>query len=85
MEENINPQSLVILLLAIACVSAYFYGFREGIRVGGMTGSMAAFMSSDLAMTGQLSNADCDGLKQAIVDLQKNPIHEQKYTRQFYY
>ncbi len=57
-----------LLLVVIACIFSYFYGFRQGIRAGGLTASMAEIMHNSELYAEQLRNANCDGAKKAIHD-----------------
>jgi hypothetical protein len=57
-----------IVLVAIACFVSWSYGFRQGIRAGGLTSSMAEFTLLNQHMTDQMAHANCDGAKQAIID-----------------
>ena len=65
-----------IAVVAIACFMSWSYGFREGIRAGGLTSSMAEFTLLNQHMTDQLANANCEGVKQALTDHLK---HLDKY------
>ena len=65
-----------IAVVAIACFMSWSYGFREGIRAGGLTSNMAEFALLDQHMTDQLANANCEGAKQALNDYLK---HLEKY------
>ena len=58
-------------LIGIACFFSWAYGFREGIKAGGLTSSMAEMMLANQHMRDQFTNATCDGVKQAITDYLK--------------
>lgn len=58
-----------ILAVAIVCVFSWSYGFRQGIRAGGLTSNMAEFMLVEQHMVDQMAKANCEGVKQAINDL----------------
>jgi F0F1-type ATP synthase membrane subunit c/vacuolar-type H+-ATPase subunit K len=60
-----------ILLVAIACIISWSYGFRQGIRAGGVTSSMAELMLANQHMADQMANANCEGVKEAINDYLK--------------
>jgi hypothetical protein len=60
-----------ILLVAIACIISWSYGFRQGIRAGGVTSSMAELMLGNQHMADQMANANCESVKQAINDYLK--------------
>src|SRR5574341_62977 len=60
-----------IALVAIACFISWSYGFRQGIRAGGLTSSMAELMLANQHMSDQMANANCEGVKQAINDYLK--------------
>ena len=57
-----------IALFAIACFISWSYGFRQGIRAGGLTSSVAEIMLANQHMADQMAHADCEGVKQAIND-----------------
>jgi hypothetical protein len=57
-----------LAVLGIACVISWTYGFRDGMRAGGIGSSTAELMAADRHMADQLANANCDGTRQAIVD-----------------
>ena len=63
-------------VVAIACFISWSYGFRDGMRAGGLTSSMAEFMLANQHMADQLANANCEGVKQALIDHLK---HLDKY------
>ncbi len=65
-----------IVLIALACFMSWSYGFRQGIRAGGLTSSMAEFELLNHHMADQLANANCEGAKQALNDYLK---HLEKY------
>jgi hypothetical protein len=65
-----------IVLVAIACFISWSYGFRQGIRAGGLTSNMAEFTLLNQHVTDQLANANCEGAKQALNDYLK---HLDKY------
>jgi hypothetical protein len=65
-----------IALVAIACFISWSYGFRQGIRAGGLTSNIAEFELLNQHMTDQLANANCEGAKQALNDYLK---HLEKY------
>lgn len=60
----------VIAVVVIACFISWSYGFRQGIRTGGLTSSMAELMLLNNHME-QMTNANCEGVKQAINDYLK--------------
>jgi hypothetical protein len=60
-----------LALVGIACFFSWAYGFREGIRAGGLTSSMAEMMLINQNMTDQFTNANCEGVEQAINDYLK--------------
>jgi hypothetical protein len=60
---------IVILFLALVITSSvlsYFYGFRQGIRTGGVTATMAEYWFFHDHMTDQMANADCEGVRKAL-------------------
>ena len=57
-----------IILVAIACIISWSYGFSQGIRAGGLTSSMAELTLINQHMTDQMGNASCEGTKQSIND-----------------
>ena len=61
----------VLLLATAACFFSWAYGFRQGIKAGGLTSSMAEMMLANQHMTDQFINATCDGVEQAINDYLK--------------
>ncbi|MEA3438334.1 MAG: hypothetical protein U9R43_17855 [Thermodesulfobacteriota bacterium] len=67
-----SKKALIIIsalaVLGIACVISYFFGFRYGIRSGGLISSMAEMMLADQHMSDQMANANCEGVRQAIND-----------------
>jgi len=65
-----------IAFVATACFISWSYGFRQGIRAGGLTSNMAEFTLLNQHMTDQLANANCEGAKQALNDYLK---HLDKY------
>ena len=65
-----------IVLVAIACFMSWSYGFREGIRAGGLTSNIAEFELLNQHMIDQLANANCEGAKQALIEYLK---HLDKY------
>jgi hypothetical protein len=58
----------VFVLVVIACYLSWAYGFREGIRAGGLTSSIAELSLANQHMADQYTNANCEGVKQAIND-----------------
>jgi hypothetical protein len=60
-----------IAVFGVACVISWSYGFRQGIRAGGLTSSMAELMLANQHMPDQMANASCEGVKQAINDYLK--------------
>jgi hypothetical protein len=60
-----------LALVGIACFFSWAYGFREGIKAGGLTSSMAEMMLVNQNMTDQFTNANCEGVEQAINDYLK--------------
>ena len=60
-----------IALVTIACFMSWSYGFRQGIHAGGLTSSMAELMLANQHMGDQFTNANCEGVKQAINDYLK--------------
>jgi hypothetical protein len=65
-----------IAVVAIACFISWSYGFRDGMRAGGLTSIMAEFTLLNQHMSDQLANANCEGVKQALNDYLK---HLDKY------
>jgi hypothetical protein len=65
-----------IALAATGCFISWSFGFRQGIRAGGLTSSIAEFTLLNQHMSDQLANAKCDGVKQALNDYLK---HLDKY------
>ena len=65
-----------IFLVAIACFISWAYGFRQGIRAGGLTSSMAEFNLFHQHLKNNLENASCIGAKEALNDYLK---HLEKY------
>ena len=67
-----SKKALIIIsalaVLGTACAISYFWGFRYGIRSGGLMSSMAEMMLADQHMSDQMSNANCEGVRQAIND-----------------
>ena len=61
-----------IAAVAIACFMSWSYGFRQGIRAGGLTSNVAEFTPLNQHMTDQLANANCEGAKQALNDYLKH-------------
>lgn len=55
-----------LAVVAIACFISWSYGFRDGIRAGGFTSSMAELMLANQHMADQITNASCEGVKQSI-------------------
>jgi hypothetical protein len=60
-----------LVLVAIACLVSWSYGFKQDIRAGGLTSSMATVMLANQHMDDQMTNANCEGAKQAINDYLK--------------
>lgn len=60
-----------IAVAGIACFVSWSYGFRQGIRAGGLTSSMAELMLINQHVTDQMANASCEGVKQSINDYLK--------------
>jgi len=60
-----------IAVVAIACFISWSYGFRDGIRAGGLTSSMAELMLANQHISDQMANANCEGVKQALNDFLK--------------
>ncbi|MBI5639853.1 MAG: hypothetical protein HZA17_05445 [Nitrospirae bacterium] len=58
-------------LVTIACVISWSYGFRQGIQAGGLTSSIAELMLANNHMADQMTNANCQGVKQGINDYLK--------------
>ncbi len=65
-----------IVLLVLACFMSWSYGFRQGMRAGGLTSNMAEFELLRQHMADQLANSNCKGAKQALNDYLK---HLEKY------
>ena len=57
-----------LILAVIIFIAGWGIGFRNGMKAGGMTSSMAEMMLIQNHLTDQLANADCYGLKAAIND-----------------
>jgi hypothetical protein len=57
-----------IALVVIACFISWSYGFRQGIRAGALTSSIAEFELLNQHMIDQMAHANCEGAKQAIND-----------------
>jgi hypothetical protein len=57
-----------ILLFAVGCYTSFLYGFRQGIRAGGVTSSMAEVWLFHEHMADQMANANCEGAKKALLD-----------------
>jgi hypothetical protein len=57
-----------VILIAISLTIGFLYGFRQGIRAGGLTRSGLEFMKAEEYMLAQFSNADCEGVKVALKD-----------------
>lgn len=57
-----------IVVLGITCAISYMFGFRDGMRSGGLMSSMAEVMLIEQHMSDQMANANCEGVKQAIND-----------------
>lgn len=57
-----------LLLVGTACIFSWYYGFRQGLRAGGLTASMAEEMHNLELYAEQLRNANCEGAKRAIID-----------------
>lgn len=60
-----------IVLVAVACLFSWSYGFKQGLKAGGLTSSIAELMLANQHMSDQMINADCEGVKQAINDYLK--------------
>jgi len=56
----------VTVLFAIGCFASFFYGVRQGTRVGGMAASVAEVWLFHEHMADQLANADCEGAKKVL-------------------
>ena len=57
-----------LVLIAISLAAGFVYGFRQGLRAGGLTSSMAEFVKAQEYMLAQFSNGNCDGVKAALKD-----------------
>lgn len=57
-----------LALVASACFISWSYGFRQGIKAGGLTSSIAELMLVNSHVEDQFSNANCEGVRQAIND-----------------
>ena len=66
----------VIAVAAIACFMSWSYGFRKGMRAGGLASNLLESAMLHPYITGQLANANCEGAKQALYDYLK---HLEKY------
>jgi hypothetical protein len=60
-----------LVVVTIACFLSWSYGFRKGMIAGGITREMAEFYTFAGYMDDQLTNADCEGVKQTINDFLK--------------
>ena len=58
----------IVTVIVLACILSFMFGFREGIQTGGLTNSTAEFMKINQHMNDQMSNANCEGVKQALND-----------------
>ncbi|HID02470.1 MAG TPA: hypothetical protein EYP18_04585 [Desulfobacterales bacterium] len=60
---------LVIVIIFVfigSCVFCWTYGFRQGLRAGGFTSELAIFSLMELELSGQMVNANCEGIKIAL-------------------
>jgi hypothetical protein len=60
-----------LVLVAAACFLSWAYGFRQGLKAGGLTSSIAELSLANQHMADQFTNASCEGVKQAINDYLK--------------
>jgi len=58
---------IAFLVVATPCITGYLYGFRQGLRAGGVTTSMAEVWLTSEHYGEQLQNANCEGAKDAIL------------------
>lgn len=59
---------VVFLLVSAACILSCYYGFRQGLKAGSLTASLAEVMHYSDFYAEQLRNADCEGVQKAIID-----------------
>jgi hypothetical protein len=60
-----------LVVVVVACFLSWSYGFRKGMIAGGITREMAEVGYFLGHMEDQVTNADCEGAKQAISDFLK--------------
>lgn len=70
-KQGIIYIGLVVLLVAVSSTISCLLGFRSGLRAGGMVSSLAETMLVEQHMKDQMSNANCEGVKQALNDYLK--------------
>jgi hypothetical protein len=58
-------------IIAIACMISWSIGFRQGMRGGGLIGSLSELMLLNHHVEDQMTNGTCEGVKQAIEDYLK--------------
>ena len=66
--KKIAIGTAALLLVVTACTLSWFYGFRQGLRAGGLTASMAEIMHNSELYAEELRNANCEGVEKAIID-----------------
>jgi len=49
-----------IVVVALACVISYSYGFRNGIFAAGLTNSVSELIPASDHMADQMENANCE-------------------------
>ena len=67
---------LAVLIVIAACIFSYFFGVRQGIKNGGLMMSLNDMMYYSEFYEEQYSNADCEGVKEALTD---NILMREKY------
>ena len=65
-----------IAVAAIGCFMSWSYGFREGMRAGGLTSNLLESALLYQHIADQFANANCEGVRQALYDHLK---HLEKY------
>lgn len=60
-----------VVVVALAYIIGNFNGFKQGLSAGGVTTSMAYFMTANDHMTDQMANGTCEGLRESINDYLK--------------
>ena len=59
---------ILLVLVIVACILSWSYGFRKGLLAGGLTREIAELTLIEKHMADQMANAGYEGAKQAIVD-----------------